>query len=292
MAGSSGVVVVAGSLHYDVVVDAPRLPRRGETLAGTGWRPKFGGKGGNQAVAAARAGAKVRMAGAVGDDDFGAFLLARLDASGVERRHVKILPGVGSGMSVAISESAGDYAAVIVSGANLRIDPPDLSPPDLWEGAGMLLLQNEISEAINLAAARDAKRRGVPVLLNAAPARPLSEAFSALVDILVVNAVEAEQICGLPVRDLASAAQAAARLGRCFPRVVVTAGGQGLAAGERNQPAITLPALPVRVVSAHGAGDVFVGTLAAASVNGQTFPEALRRANEGAARHVSQPVEA
>src|SRR3954463_9925623 len=102
------VVVVAGSLHYDIMVDAPERPRKGETLAGYAWRPKFGGKGGNQAVAAAKAGASVRMAGAVGDDDFGRFLLHQLDASGVDYARVIKLPDVGSGMSVAISDAGGD----------------------------------------------------------------------------------------------------------------------------------------------------------------------------------------
>src|SRR3954465_15435455 len=96
-------VVVVGSLHYDIVVQAPDRPRKGETVAGYAWRPKFGGKGGNQAVAAAKAGATVRMAGAVGNDEFGRFLLNRLEASGIDHSRVARLTNVGSGMSVAIS---------------------------------------------------------------------------------------------------------------------------------------------------------------------------------------------
>src|SRR3954453_18725991 len=103
------VVVVVGSLHYDIMVDAPDRPRKGETVAGYSWRPKFGGKGGNQAVAAAKAGAEVRMAGAVGADEFGSFLLDVLSAGGVDASRVQHLPNVGSGMSVAISDSSGDY---------------------------------------------------------------------------------------------------------------------------------------------------------------------------------------
>jgi ribokinase len=105
---SQPVIVVVGSLHYDIMVDAPDRPRKGETVAGHAWRPKFGGKGGNQAIAAARAGARVRMAGAVGDDEFGRFLLERLAAGSVDRDHVTTLPGTGSGMSVAISDAGGD----------------------------------------------------------------------------------------------------------------------------------------------------------------------------------------
>src|SRR3954451_14540603 len=126
---SQPVIVVVGSLHYDIMVDAPDRPRKGETVAGHAWRPKFGGKGGNQAVAAARAGAKVRMAGAVGDDEFGRFLLGAL-GGGVDASRVARLSGTGSGMSVAISDASGDYGAVIVSGANLLVDPSALAEPD------------------------------------------------------------------------------------------------------------------------------------------------------------------
>src|SRR4051794_10214195 len=150
---SKPVVVVAGSLHYDIMVDAPDRPRKGETVAGYAWHPKFGGKGGNQAVAAAKAGAGVRMAGAVGDDDFGWFLLNRLGESGVDHSRVAKLPDVGSGMSVAISDAGGDYGAVIVSGANLRIKETDLADPRLWTDARALILQNEVPDAVNLAAA-------------------------------------------------------------------------------------------------------------------------------------------
>ena len=135
MSQSLPVVVVVGSLHYDIMVDAPDRPRKGETVTGTAWRPKFGGKGGNQAVAAAQAGADVRMAGAIGDDGFGAFLLEKLQAGGVDPQHIAKLPAVGSGMSVAISDAEGDYGAVIVSGANLEISHDAVADPALWDGA-------------------------------------------------------------------------------------------------------------------------------------------------------------
>ena len=112
-------VVVVGSLHYDIMVDAPDRPRKGETVAGLSWSPKFGGKGGNQARAAQSQGVPTAMVGAVGNDDFGGALLAGLDRGGVDRSAVATLSGVGSGMSVAIFDAEGDYGAVIVSGANL-----------------------------------------------------------------------------------------------------------------------------------------------------------------------------
>src|SRR5436190_23136953 len=121
-ASGKPIIVVVASLHFDIMVDAPDRPRKGETVTGFAWRPKFGGKGGNQAVAAAKAGAEVRMAGAVGADEFGRFLLEALGAGGVDASRVARLPGARSGMSVAISDAGGDYGAVIVSGANLLAD--------------------------------------------------------------------------------------------------------------------------------------------------------------------------
>ena len=284
---NSPTIVVVGSLHYDIMVDAPDRPRKGETVTGYSWHPKFGGKGGNQAIAAARAGANVRMAGAVGDDDFGRFLLKELAAAGVDASQVERLPNAGSGMSVAISDAGGDYGAVIVSGANLLRDAAALDCPDLWQGARVLILQNEMPEAINIAAARAAKAAGATVCVNAAPYRPLSDEFVALIDVVVVNAIEAEELSGISVSDLASAAEAARALSEKFPTVVVTAGGDGVVGQRRGERPVSLSAIPVKLVSTHGAGDVFVGALATAIASNQTFEACIRAANEAAAIHVS-----
>lgn len=280
-------IVVVGSLHYDIMVDAPDRPRKGETVTGHAWRPKFGGKGGNQAVAAREAGAHVRMLGAVGDDAFGRFLLDALGEAEVDIANVAILPGRGSGMSVAIADASGDYGAVIVSGANLHLDPAGVAAAELWRGAQVLILQNEIPEAVNIAAAAAARAVGAVVCVNAAPCRPLSEGFAELIDILVVNAVEAEGLAGMPVADLGSAAEAAEALARRFPSVVVTVGGSGVAGAQRDGARLSLPAIPVELVSTHGAGDVFVGTLALGIAAGRSFREALEAANLAAAAHVS-----
>ncbi|WP_027132716.1 PfkB family carbohydrate kinase [Geminicoccus roseus] len=282
------VVVVVGSLHYDIMVDAPDRPRKGETVTGYAWRPKFGGKGGNQAVAAARAGAEVRMAGAVGEDGFGEFLLDALQAGGVDASHIQLMAGTGSGMSVAISDDGGDYGAVIVSGANLRLDPARLADPNLWQDARALVLQNEIPSDLNLAAARAARSAGAMVCLNAAPFRPLANDLAELVDLLVVNAIEAEQLSGVAVASLADAARAAEMLAARFPAVVVTAGAEGVAGSRRGEPPAALPAAPVTLVSTHGAGDAFVGALVASLAAGRSFGDSLETANQTAAAHVSR----
>ncbi len=281
------VVLVVGSLHHDIMVEADHLPRADETAVGSRWYPKFGGKGGNQAVAAQTAGVRARMLGAVGQDAFGDFLLAALDRGGVDHRFVRRIDGVGSGMSVAIQDSAGDYAATIVSGANLLIDPRDLDDPLVWEDVRALVLQNEVPAGVNLAAARSARARGVPVILNAAPAREVSPDLGSAVDVLIVNAVEAEMLGAGPVTDLPSALAAAGYLAAQYDSVVVTAGAHGLAVCSRVGAQVTIPARKVTVLSTHGAGDCFTGTLAAALVTGQSLEEACRTASDAAARHVS-----
>jgi ribokinase len=281
------VVLTVGSLHYDIVVEADHLPRRDETATGSRWYPKFGGKGGNQAVAARRNGAASRMVGAVGDDDFGHYLRARLEAEGVDHRFVAECPGVGSGMSVAIMDVAKDYAATIVSGANLHIPPLTLQIPDIWTDVGLLVLQNEVPEAVNLAAGSEARRRGIFTVLNAAPARAMSQEFTRLVDILIVNAVEAEIMGAQPVCCLSSAADAARKLASQFEVVIVTAGSKGLAAWSAADEQFVLPAEKVEVVSSHGAGDAFIGALAAGIVRNADLRTACGLASVAAARHVA-----
>lgn len=288
---SSPAVVVLGSLHYDIIVHGPGRPRKGETVTGTAWAPKCGGKGGNQAVSAARAGAPVRMIGAVGADEFGNALLGNLTVRGVDAALVAVLDQQKTGMSVAVFDNEGDYGAVIVSGANLAIDPSQLSAePTNWQQANWLVLQSEVAEMVNLEGARLMRAAGGKVILNAAPARPVSQALLDLVDILVVNAIEAEMLSGAAAVETLAGAMSAAEtlLDRCAA-VVVTAGSEGCAyadvAGER----FNLRACKVEVESTHGAGDEFIGALAAALFEGLPISKALESANHAAALLVSTP---
>jgi ribokinase len=271
---------VAGSLHLDVVVRAGRLPRLDETLMGEGVRYVFGGKGGNQAVAAAQIGAAVAMAGRVGRDAFAPQILAALDAAGIDRSQVQEGSGA-SGMSVAIVDAEGSYGAVVVSGENRALEVSGIVVPP---GTTYLLLQNEIPEAANLALATLARATGAGVILNAAPARATDPALLALVDILVVNRVEAADILdGSPGRP-EDMAEALARLGP--PTVILTLGADGLVARHGGQTTSRAAHL-VQVVSTHGAGDCFVGTLAAELDRGADLPQALDFAQGAAALLVS-----
>jgi ribokinase len=290
--GSSSPVAVLGSLHLDILVHAPGRPRKGETLPGSAWRYKAGGKGANQAVAAAQFGARVSMIGRVGSDDFGKRLLNHLKDAGVDAEHVRIDPEAGSGMSVAIIDAEGDYGAVIVSGANLRLSNRDLEEArEVIRNAQVLVLQNEVLETTNVAAAQLARGYGVRVILNAAPARPLGPDLTANVDLLVVNAVEAEMICGVAVTSLQSATEAAALLSKQVANVVVTAGGLGLAVVERGNSPHAEAAHRVELLDTHGAGDAFIGALAARWASGAPVAEAVHFANAAAALFVSTPAD-
>jgi ribokinase len=289
---SSPQVVVVGSLHLDIVVRASTRPRKGETLPGQSWGYKPGGKGGNQAVAASQFGASVWMIGSVGNDDFGSRLLGHLKGGGVDTQQVSVNLETGSGMSVAIVDAEGDYGAVIVSGANLQLSAAEIDKARyIISGAKVLVLQNEVPDVTNLAAARLAKSHGVPVILNAAPARPLGRELATNVDLLIVNAVEAEMICGVAVTTLFAATKAAAILSDQVPRVIVTAGGLGLALAVRDEPSYAEAAHPVTLLDTHGAGDAFVGALAACWASGTLLTEAVRFANAAAALFVSTPIE-
>jgi len=280
-------VCVVGSLHFDIMVQAPYLPRTGETLVGDAWWWKQGGKGANQAVAAAHHGAAVQMIGCLGDDEFGARLRERVEASGVDLAHVRTV-AQGSGMSVAIQEGSGDYAAIVVSGANRDVDEEHVTESGTAiRSSRVLLLQNEIAEPANAAAARLARLAGAMVVLNAAPARSLGS-LAGLIDVLVVNSVEAEMLGAGTVDDLVSAAAAARLLLALAPAVVVTAGSAGVAAASGLET-VSIPAHPVPRVETHAAGDVFVGALGARLADAKPLAEALRYANAAAALHVGTP---
>ena len=282
-------VIVCGSLHLDIMLYAPALPRADETVAGHRWERKCGGKGGNQAVMAARAGARTAMIGRVGADDFGAELRAHLDVAKVDHSAVKVDGETGSGMSAAIVQDDGDYGAVIVSGSNLRIDPRHAALA--WEqlgGARVLLLQNEAPEAVNIAVAAAARASGAKVTLNAAPARAMSDELLGLVDILIVNRVEAAMLSGKQVSERDGAMAAASCLAAPGRSIIVTLGGGGLVVRPDGEPAFWIAPKPVEVVSTHGAGDCFVGALATRLARGDDLRSAAEFANAAAAAHVSR----
>lgn len=288
---TSPLVTVFGSLHYDIAVNGPARPRKGETVTGVSWYPKSGGKGGNQAVSSARTGVATAMIGAVADDDFGHALIANLQQKNVDDRFVRRNASLSTGMSVAIFDSDGDYGAVIVSGSNLTLGDEDIAAArELIENTTILVLQSEVPDAANVSAARAVRQAGGRVLLNAAPARALSSDLSAAVDIIVVNGIEAEMLAGVPVVETLEGALAAARLlAKTYRQAVVTAGGAGVAYADADGGECVIEAVKIKVESTHGAGDEFIGVLAAELAFGTDVETSLRRANAAAGKLVSTP---
>ncbi|MBM3520068.1 MAG: ribokinase [Alphaproteobacteria bacterium] len=277
-------VAVVGSLHLDIMVAAKHLPVRDETLVGSSWHTKCGGKGGNQAVAAARLGARVAFGGRIGADDFGERLKANLTDAGVDISCLAVDAVRPSGMSVAISESTGDYGAVIVSGANLAIPPDEIvgAWKNLWQ-AKVLLLQNEASETVNLAAATAARAKGAKITLNAAPAKALPPPLLDCIDLLIVNRLEASMLTGLSEPE--AAIHALRRPGRA---AILTMGANGLLLDDGSNAIQRVPAHPVTQISSHGAGDFFCGALAARLAAGATLDAACSYGAAAAALFVSR----
>ena len=284
----SGRVVVAGSLHLDVVTTAPRLPAKDETVVGETVQLVCGGKGGNQAVAASRHGARTTMLGRVGCDPFAESLVDNLRHAGVDTSFIQRDEEAMSGFSVAIVGADGEYGAVIVSAANRALRTDGFAFP---QDAGILILQNEIPEAVNQAVATKARDCGATVVLNAAPMRSTASELMRLVDVLIVNRVEAEELFAMPVRDTRDAFAAADRSGTPDAKeVIITLGSEGLVHRDRQGTTRHHAVERVPVIAAHGAGDVFVGALCARMAARAATEDAIAYAQTAAARFVSTPV--
>lgn len=278
----SGVVVV-GSINVDLVVAADHLPRPGETVLGGRFARHFGGKGANQAVAAARAGASVVMVGAVGRDANGDESLAALAAEGIDISRVRRV-GAPTGVAIIAVAADGENQIVVASGANAEVTAADASLADLEEGGGVLLTCLEIPMTTVLAAVTAAARIGLRSVVNPAPAQRLPPELLALAPILTPNRDELLATTGAGDVEAALVSLADAGAGA----VAVTLGAEGalLADGARR---VTVPAAHVRVVDATGAGDTFSGVLAAWLAGGRSLDEALRAANAAAGLSVTRP---
>ncbi|MFN2182802.1 MAG: ribokinase, partial [Anaerolineae bacterium] len=202
-------IAVAGSLNMDLVVRSPRIPRPGETIIGGEYRHVPGGKGANQAVAAARLGAQVAMVGRLGRDAFGDQLRNNLAAGGVDTSFVVQDAGIATGVALIVVDDAGQNSIVVAPGANMRLSPADIdAAAQAIAGADALLLQLESPLDAVIRAAEVAHDHGVTVILNPAPARPLPPHLLALVDVLIPNESEAALLTGLPVDSQSEAEEA------------------------------------------------------------------------------------
>jgi ribokinase len=272
------MITVFGSVNIDLVSRTARLPRPGETVPGSDYQLIPGGKGANQALAARRAGASVRMIGAVGTDDMATIALSELEAGGVDLSGIQ-RSGATTGMAVITVDDNAENTIVLSPGSNARLSSAGLQAGAI--GAGdTLLLQMEVPFVESLAAARIAKAAGARVILSIAPFLPVEREAFADIDIILVNETEAADLARhlglLPGSNgAATVAKLAAELGRT---VIATLGPDGAVAATQSET-ISVPALKVVPVDTTGAGDTFCGVLAALLDEGADLATAMRRAS-------------
>jgi ribokinase len=267
-----GRVLVLGSLNVDLVTHTERHPRPGETVLGEGLERLAGGKGANQAVAAAAAGAEVAMIGAVGDDDAGRAYVGRLRGLGIDTSGVVVLPDAPTGTALIVVDAAGENTIVVAAGANARVGDEAVAAVESGGPGDVLLVQLEIPIETVARACTVAARRGVRIVVNAAPYAPLPPDVLPLADPLVVNEHEARQLAetsGLP------------------DSLLVTFGSEGVDWNGLRVPAEQVP--PEDVVDTTGAGDAFCGALAAGLAAAQDNEQALRTALAAGAAAVRHP---
>tara|TARA_B100000029_G_C17586512_1_gene961284 strand:- start:653 stop:1516 length:864 start_codon:yes stop_codon:yes gene_type:complete len=287
MNNNNGVVVV-GSLHYDIVLNASHQPKKGETIIGKNWYPKFGGKGGNQAIAASLFGVPTKIISAVGKDSFGTYILDKINSSRVNTEFIQIIEREKTGISVAISDNEGEYGAVVISEANLKINSDVLNTSLVWQNSKILMIQNEVNDDLNIIATEQAKENNLKVCLNAAPPKVLNPKLVSNVDILIVNLLEAEYISKVRISNIDEAKDVSKKLTEQFKIVVITAGEKGVVCCEKNDNPFSFSAKNIKVKSTHGAGDMFAGTLCAALASDYQLKKAIKLANEKAIFHVAK----
>ncbi len=285
----SAKVVVIGSLNMDLVTRASRLPRGGETLIGKSFITVSGGKGANQAVAAARLGAQVSMVGCVGSDAYGNELRESLLADNIDCQAVSTVEGA-SGVALIVVDDDSQNAIVIVAGANGALTADVIDHFDaVLQASDVIICQLEVPDATVGHALKRGRELGKTVILNPAPAsRPLPSDWYAAIDYLIPNESEASALSGLPVDSLETAEMAATRLiAMGASKVIITLGSQG-SLFANGQSFEHFPAPKVKAVDTTAAGDTFVGGFAAALSAGQSESEAIRFGQVAAALSVTR----
>ena len=281
---SAPSICVVGSINMDLVFITPRMPTIGETIIGSQFLKIAGGKGANQAVAAARQGAAVTFIGCVGADDFGTTSIRRLQEDGIDTTRVTVIPACATGVAGIFVDALGHNSIVLAPGANTQLTAQHvLAARAVLCAAQLLICQCETPMASVQAAIALAFEHGVKVVFNPAPACTLPDELLAQVDYLIVNETEAGQLSGIPVCDLASAQEASRRLltlgARC---VLLTLGAQGVCLAQQNQ-FDHLPGLTVQARDTTAAGDTFVGAFATAIGAGLSVTAAITEAQYCAA---------
>jgi ribokinase len=281
----SGNLLVVGSLNMDLVVNVSRHPRIGETILGGRFATFPGGKGANQAVAAARMGAHVSLIGCLGSDGFGAELRQVAAGEGIDIRHISTVANEATGIALITVDQEGRNTIVVASGANLALSPGHLhAAEDAFSNADLLIAQLEspletVREAIGLAA-----EKRIPVVLNPAPAQRLDEQLLSQVDYLIPNEGEALQIAG--TESLDAAIERLLAMG--VRNLIITLGEQGVLVVSTGAQ-VRVPAYRVKAIDTVAAGDAFVGAFSTAMAQGLGLEAAARLGNAAAAISVTRP---
>jgi ribokinase len=277
MQSNSHTIVVVGSSNTDMVVKTPRLPVPGETILGGQFFMNGGGKGANQAVAAARLGGNVSFIAKTGNDIFGREAIEQFNREGIDTSNIAIDAKNPSGIALISVDDGGENTIVVAQGANAALMAPDLlAAKEKLIQAKVVLAQLEIPlETVEWVATLIAETKGI-FILNPAPARSLSEDLLKKITIITPNETEASILTGIPVHDKASAAQAAFQLKRNgVLAVVITLGAEGALLLEKEEPEF-ITVSPVKAIDATAAGDVFNGALAMAIAEGRSLSDAVR----------------
>lgn len=284
-----GQVIVFGSMNMDLTVECDEMPRAGETVEGYGFFANAGGKGANQAVAAAHMGAETRMIAAVGRDTFGDELTSQLSGYGVTCTDVCHMAGRATGTATIIRTN-GDNRIILGAGANHALGATDVSKvlDEVAKAGDVFLTQFECDLETTFAAIRDAHERGLYTIVNPAPAHDLPEGLLGYIDLVCVNETECESICGiLPTDDETCLSASGSLMASGASTVVITLGSHGAFARDSSQ-ALVMPALAGDVVDTTCAGDTFLGSLAASHLAGIDLAEAMGRATCASSLAVSR----
>lgn len=284
-------IVIVGSANTDMVISADHFPLPGETLMGTNFMTNYGGKGANQAVAAARMGGQTVFIGKVGDDDFGTSTISNLSSEGIDISHLYTTQEVSTGVALITTIPSGENSIIVSAGANGRLTAEDVrKSEDTIAQACTVLMQLETPIAALTEAARLGKKHGAYTILNPAPASatPLPQELLENIDLLIPNQTEASSISGIEIKDESTAMAAISAIQQMgVKNVIITIGSKGAIAKMGNS-LITVPAFKVKAVDTTAAGDTFCGALCVALSEGKDMEAAIRFANKASSISVTR----
>ncbi|WP_455541298.1 ribokinase [Prevotella fusca] len=282
-------IVIVGSANTDMVISADHFPLPGETLMGTNFMTNFGGKGANQAVAAARLGGQTVFIGKVGNDNFGTSIISNLESEGINVSHLYTTQEISTGVALITTIPSGENSIIVNAGANGQLTADDVrDSEEIIAEAGTVLMQLETPVAALTEAAKLGKKHGAFTVLNPAPASPLPHELLENIDLLIPNETEASSISGVEIKDESTAMEAISAIqGMGVKNVIITVGSKG-AIAKVDGKMIMVPAFKVKAIDTTAAGDTFCGALCVALSEGKDIEAAIRFGNKASSVSVTR----